>query len=364
MHGLPEEERLAWVGLSLVKGIGPARFRTLLDAFGSARAAWEASAQDWQALGIPEATVHHFLHLRKTFPLAERLVAWEKQGIHVVTWEDPMYPPRLRNIPHAPPVLYLRGTWLPEDDWAVAVVGTRKPTPYGRRVTGDVVRFLVEHGVTVVSGLARGIDGLAHKAALEAGGRTLAVLGSGVDIIYPPEHRDLARRIVEQGALISEYPPGTRPDAMNFPARNRIISGLSQAVVVVEAGEQSGALITAAFAAHQGREVFAVPGSIYNPKSQGTLRLIQEGAFPLRRLDDLAETLHLSLLPRHREARRRFPQDPLERQLWEALQEPTHVDDLCARTGLPSAQVAALLTLMELKGLVRQVGPMTYVAER
>ncbi len=363
--GLSQEERVAWVALSQVRGIGPSSFRRVLEVFGSAREALARPLADWQAQGFRERLFPHLQEARARLDaLAQAMARWQEKGIRVVTWEDPDYPPRLKHIPQAPPVLYVRGRWEPQDDWAVAVVGTRKPTPYGRRVALDVARFLAERGVTVVSGLARGIDGLAHKAALEAGGRTIAVLGSGVDVIYPPEHRDLAQRIVDQGALFSEYPPGTRPEAMNFPARNRLISGMSQAVVVVEAGEQSGALITAAFAAQQGRDVVAVPGSIYSPKSQGTLRLIQQGAFPLRRLEDLSEVLRLSLLPQQQKARQSLPQDPMEQRLWEALQEPMHIDDLAVHTGLPSAQVSALLTLMELKGLVRQVGPMTYVAQR
>ena len=359
---LSPEERAAWVGLHLTPGIGPGRFARLVQHFGSARAAWQAPIRELQAAGLPENVVEALTQTRKRVHPEKLLEQWAKQGIRVVLQEDPEYPPRLRHIPQAPPVLYVKGQWLPEDDWAVAVVGTRKATAYGRRVAEDVAQFLARHRVTVVSGLARGIDGVAHRAALDAGGRTLAVLAHGPDRIYPPEHRRLARRIVERGALISDYPPGTRPEAPHFPARNRLISGLSLAVVVVEAGERSGALITAAFAADQGREVFAVPGPIYAAQSQGTLRLIQQGAHLLRTPEDLAQALNLSLLPQQQEARRRLPQEPLERLLWEHLQEPTHIDDLCERTGLSSPQVSALLTLMELKGLVRQVASMTYVA--
>ncbi len=358
------EERAAWVGLHRVKGIGPVRFRRLLDHFGSAQEAWQASPKELEQVGVTGQALEELLVTRQQVDPRALLEQWEKKGIAVVTWEDPDYPPRLKHIPQSPPVLYMKGRWIPQDDWAVAVVGTRKATTYGRRVTEEIVDFLVQHRVTVVSGLARGIDGYAHEAALKAGGRTIAVLGSGPDIIYPPEHASLAQRIEANGALISDYPPGTPPDGVHFPARNRIISGLSLAVVVVEAGERSGALITAAFAADQGREVFAVPGSIYAAQSQGTLRLIQQGAHLLRRPQDLAQVLDLRLVPEHQQARLTLPDDPMERLLWENLQEPLHVDDLCARTGLPSAQVSALLILMELKGLVRQVGNMTYVAVR
>ncbi|NPA06418.1 MAG: DNA-protecting protein DprA [Chloroflexi bacterium] len=363
---MDREERAAWVALSRVRGIGPARFRKMLDHFEHARHALLAGPDAWRSLGLREDVIASLTQAARELPqLIQQLDAWQRAGIRVLTWRDTDYPNRLRDIPHSPPVLYMRGEWRLDDDWAVAVVGTRKMTRYGRQVAQDVVDFLVQHGITVVSGLARGIDGVAHRRALEAGGRTLAVLGSGVDVIYPPEHRALAQAILErnQGALLSEYPPGTRPDAANFPPRNRIIAGLSLAVVVVEAGEKSGALITARFAAELGRDVFAVPGSIYVPTSQGTLWLIQQGAQVLRRPEDLASVLDLRLLPQRRAARAQLPTDPIERQLWEALRpEPLHIDDLCARTGLPAARVSAILAIMELKGLVRQVGPMTYQA--
>ncbi|NPA27171.1 MAG: DNA-protecting protein DprA [Chloroflexi bacterium] len=360
------QERAAWVVLSQIKGIGPARFRKLLAHFGRALTALQAGEEAGRALGLrPELRQALAQAATKLEPTLRRMEEWQRRGIQVLTWEDDAYPRRLQELANRPPVLYVRGELRLEDDWAVAVVGTRKMTRYGRQVTEDMVDFLVQHRVTVVSGLARGIDGVAHRRALEAGGRTLAVLGSGVDVIYPPEHRGLVQTMLArgQGALISEYPPGTRPDAANFPPRNRIIAGLSLAVVVVEAGEKSGALITAAFAAEMGRDVYAVPGSIYVPTSQGTLWLIQQGAHLLRRPEDLAQGLELRLLPQRRAARAQLPTDPLERQLWELLRpEPLHVDEICARTGLSAAQVNARLAMMELKGLVQQVGPMVYQA--
>jgi DNA processing protein len=222
---------------------------------------------------------------------------------------------------------------------------------------------LAASGVTVVSGLARGIDGVAHKKALQSGGRTLAVLGSGVDQIYPPEHRSLAEKIIENGAIISDYPPGTRPEGVNFPPRNRIISGLSQAVVVVEAGVRSGALITAAFAAEQGHEVFAIPSNIYAPQSKGANLLIKEGAQILVDPQDLLMTLDITDLTQQRAARTVLPSDATEAKLYDLLgREPLHVDEIRAKSNLPIEQVSSTLTLMELKGLVRQVGSMRYVA--
>jgi DNA processing protein len=228
-----------------------------------------------------------------------------------------------------------------------------------------VAGCLARNGVTVVSGLARGVDSVAHQAALTAAGRTLAVLGSGVDKVYPPEHRMLAGSIQGRGALLSDYAPGTLPDAGNFPPRNRIISGLSMAVVVVEAGQESGALITAKFAAEQGREVFAVPGNILAPQSQGTNRLIQQGARPLLDPREVLEALDLTRVTEHRAARAVLPGDATEAQLLQALgAEPRHVDELCVHTGMPIENITAALALMELKGMVRQVGGMNYVAVR
>jgi DNA processing protein len=219
--------------------------------------------------------------------------------------------------------------------------------------------------VTVVSGLARGVDAIAHQAALKAGGRTLAVLGSGVDKIYPPEHRGLAEKIYEQGAVLSDYAPGTPPESANFPPRNRIISGLSMAIVVIEAGETSGALITAEFAVDQGREVFAVPGPIYAPQSKGTNRLLAAGAKALLKPADVLEALDLTRNVERREVRQAVPADATEAALLEALNaEPLHIDEIRAQLELPVEKISAALTMLELKGLVRQVGGMNYVTVR
>ncbi len=357
------EERLAWVGLSMVKGIGPARFRRLYAHFGRADAAWQAPLSALREAGLPPAVAAGLDKLRRAVDLHALWSRWQRQGIHVLTWEDAAYPHRLKVLEHAPPVLYVRGALQPEDDWAVAVVGTRKMTPYGHQVAEAVANLLAEHGVTVISGLARGVDAVAHRAALRAGGRTLAVLGSGVDWIYPPEHRRLAEDIVAQGALLSEYPPGTKPEASNFPPRNRIIAGLSLATVVVEAGRKSGALITAAFAAEQGREVFAVPGNIFVPQSEGTNWLLAQGARPLTAAEDVLTALDIALLPKRQAARKALPADPVEAKVLACLgPEPRHVDEISAQSGLPVAQVSATLALLELKGLAQAVGGMKYVA--
>jgi DNA processing protein len=287
------------------------------------------------------------------------------QHIEILTWDDKLYPTRLKEIDQPPPVLYLRGELTTEDSWAVAVVGTRRVSAYGRQVAEEVASFLATNGVTVISGLARGVDAIAHQSALKAGGRTIAVLGCGVDRIYPPENAQLAEKIMTGGALVSDYAPGTPPDAANFPPRNRIISGLSTATVIVEAGETSGALITAQFAVDQGREVFAVPGNIYAPQSKGTNRLIAQGAHPMLSVRDLLDVLNLTHVTEQRLVRKVLPTDETESKLMSVLtHEPLHMDEIRNQTGLPIERVSATLVMMELKGMVRQVGGMNYVAVR
>ncbi len=359
------EEKKFWVGFNLIKGIGAARVQGLLARFGDLQSAWNADPKELAEVGLGEKIAERFAAARKNVEL-ERI--WERiaaQGIQVLTWNDEAYPARLKEIDQPPPVLYLRGEYLPDDLFAVAIVGTRKATPYGRQATEEIAAFLAANGITVVSGLARGVDALAHQTALKHNGRTLAVLGTGVDKIYPPEHKALAEQIIARGALVSDYPPGTPPEASNFPPRNRIISGLSLAVTVVEAGETSGALITAEFAAEQGREVFAVPGGIYAPQSKGANKLIQNGALPLLGVEDLMQALDIRRMGEQKTARKLLPADETEARLLSALGgEPTHIDEISARVQLPAAQVSATLALMELKGMVKQLGGMNYVAAR
>ncbi len=354
-----------WVGFNLVKGIGAVRLQALREHFGDLAIAWQAPADALQAAGLSAKLIERLMQVRADVDLDRLLNQMEKEGIAVLTWEDEAYPPRLKEIEQPPPVLYLRGALSEEDAWAVAIVGTRRVTAYGRQVTEELASFLARHGVTVVSGLARGVDAIAHQSALRAGGRTLAVLGCGVDRIYPPEHAGLAEKIIQAGALVSDYAPGTPPEAANFPPRNRIISGLTLATVVVEAGETSGALITAQFAADQGREVFAVPGNILAPQSKGTNALIAQGARPLLSPRDLLETLNLGRVHEQRAVRKAVPGDEVEAALLNVLDaEPLHMDEIRQQTGLPIERVSATLVMMELKGLVRQVGGNHYVAVR
>lgn len=355
------DPRAYWVAFNLVKGIGAVRLRALLDYYGSLEVAWNAPVDGLRAAGLPARCIENLLQIRKDCSPERVWETIEKRGVTVLTWEDEGYPPRLLHIDQPPPVLFAQGTIVPEDEWAVAIVGTRRLTSYGHQVAGELAAFLAQNGITVVSGLARGVDRVAHEAALKAGGRSIGVLGSGVDRIYPPEHANLARRMAEHGAVISDYPLGTPPDSANFPPRNRIIAGLSMATVVIEAAETSGALITATFAAEQGRDVFAVPGGIYAPQSKGTNRLIQQGAQPLIKFEDLLIALNLEKFPEQRAARSLLPADDIEARLLNVLaNEPLHVDEICVQSGLPIDQVSATLTIMELKGMVRQDGGMNF----
>lgn len=359
------DDRHYWLGFNLVRGIGAVRMRALIQHFGSAAAAWKASAEELRTAGLGPKTVTRLLTVRGEVDVAALWSQADSQGIRVLTSEDQDYPARLKEIEQPPPVLFVRGAWLAEDEISVAIVGTRRVTAYGRQVTDQLAAGLASRGVTIVSGLARGVDEIAHSSALAAGGRTVAVLGSGVDNIYPPENRGLADTISANGALMSDYPMGTPPEGSNFPARNRIISGLTMATIVIEAGEKSGALITAGFAAEQGRDVFAVPGSILAPQSKGTNRLIQDGAQPLLTPDDVLQGLRLESAGEQRAARRTFAADSSEQQVLDALgNEPLHVDEMQSRTGLPAERISAVLVMMELKGMVRQVGGMQYVAVR
>jgi DNA processing protein len=349
-----------WLAFSYVRGIGAVRFRKLLSFFGELSRAWQAGSAELIAAGLSQKNVTDILEKRKTLdPLAlpEQL---KTKGISFLTWQDGDYPRYLKEIAQPPPILFYKGSITPADDMAVAIVGTRNMTAYGKQITRDTAEYLAHNGVTVVSGLARGVDGLAHNAAIEAGGRTIAVLGSGVDIIYPPEHRRLAEEIQEHGAIVSDYAPGTKPDGINFPPRNRIISGLSRATIVIEAGEKSGALITAKFAIEQNREVFAVPGSVLSPMSRGTNDLIGEGAMPMTNPRAVLEALRIEEGSRAEKPREQ-PLSDIEQMVLRVLaQDSLHIDEICVRMDLSVEKLTVTLTMMELKGLVVREQGMTY----
>ncbi len=356
-------EKKYWLGFNIVPRIGPVRIRALLKHLGSLEAAWHADSSQLLAAGLDRLALQNLVTIRASISLDEEWEKVERLGVQLVTWEDQAYPRLLREIDDAPPLLYVRGQLSADDEWAVAVVGTRRSTSYGREAAHQIAGDLARNNITVVSGMARGIDSEAHKAALEAGGRTIAVLGCGIDIIYPPENRALAEAILKSGALVSEYPTGTQPEARNFPPRNRIISGLSLGTVIVEGDENSGAMITARFALEQNREVFAVPGNITYKHSGGTNKLIRDGEAKLiLSVEDILVELNLSMVSQHAAVREIAPDNETEARLLHHLSsEPIHVDEIRRAVNLPISEVNSALALMELKGMVRQVGGMHYV---
>jgi DNA processing protein len=362
-----------WFALRAVPGIGDALLCRLVQSFGSPDAVLHAPHD---ALTQIDGVGPSLANAIRRGPGAgdlqaidRELKALERLPIRVLTILDPDYPARLKTIHDPPPLLSVSGALSEADHHAVAIVGTRHATPAGRIVTEQLSRGLAAAGLTVVSGLARGIDGAAHRSALEAGGRTIAVLGCGIDRTYPPEHLSLRKKIEEQGAVLSELPLGAYPHAQHFPKRNRIISGLSLGLVVVEAALQSGSLITARLAAEQGREVFAVPGSVQSEQSRGTNGLIKQGAKLVEQAGDIIEELLPQMEPAFRarleESRAALTHrvqssvpvlDDAESALYGLLSpEPVHIDELIVKTGLPAAQVTSLLLTLELRGAIRQL---------
>jgi len=353
------------MGFSIVPGIGRVKLAQLENYFSNLEDAWKATPADLKHAGLDSSSINAINSWRSKISLEAELEKLDRYGVKVLTWHDLDYPARLKEIYDYPPLLYVRGSLLPEDEWCLAVVGTRRVSVYGRQVTEEIVADLARNKITIVSGLAKGTDSIAHRSALDAGGRSIAVFACGLDIVYPSENATLARRIIQQGALISEYSLGTRPRADNSPRRNRIMSGLSLGVLVVEAGETSGALITAHLALEQNREVFAIPGSILSPASRGTNRLIQEGAKLVRSYTDILEELNLTAVAHQIEMKEVIPASDTESLLLKQLSaEPTHIDELCRSSNLPISTVSSTLAMMELKGLVKQMGTMNYVLAR
>lgn len=361
------------LALALVPGLGPKLTQALLDHFGSPAVALAATAAQLEA--VPQVGPTLARKFAAGFRAADVEAEWallEKHGVRAVPLGDPAFPDRLTSIPDPPPLLYLRGEFTPADADAVAVVGSRSCTPYGKRATERIAGGLAAAGWTVVSGLARGIDGFAHRAALDAGGRTVAVLAGGLSKVYPPEHADLADQVAGRGAVVSETPMTVDPQPGMFPARNRIVSGLGRAVVVVEANERSGALITAGHALEQGREVFVVPGNVDSPASAGCLDLIRKGARLVRSADDVIEDLRGIAPPDPPKAKavakpaKLFEPppapagpppglDPVQQRVWDALPQPRHADDLARELGLPAGELAVVLMKLEMRKAVRRL---------
>ena len=356
-----------WVALSQVRKLGAVRFKKLENYFDDLGRAWVAGIRELKAAGLEDGTASALVEARGRISPDNEMGKLEKAGVHALTWRDSAYPVRLKQIDDPPPVLYVKGSLLPEDERAVAVVGTRSPTTYGREAAAALSGDLARSAINIVSGLALGIDTVAHRAALEQHGRTIAVVANGLDIVYPRDNANLSSQIAEQGAVVSEYPLGTRPDPRGFPRRNRLISGMSLGTLVVEAGEKSGARWTVYHALEQNREVFCVPGSIFSPASRLTNSLIQDGAKLVSSHNDILEELNLTVITRQIEMRlaENMPPSPDaggEADLLRCLDhEPTHIDDIGRSASMPIATVGSLLTMLELKGLVKQVGAMHYV---
>jgi len=363
---LDRDERYAWLALKAVPGLGGVLCKRVIEQFGSPIAALRAGPSDWMSVeGIGPKLAESFRSYQPDdAAIARELDRIDELEYGLIGLTDPRYPVLLRMIPDPPPYLYLKGDLRPEDNRAVAVVGARRASGYGRAVTEQLSRELAVRGFTIVSGMARGIDGWAHQAALDLPGRTIAVLGCGLDILYPREHDELRESISRHGAVLSEYPLGTPPDPVNFPKRNRVISGMSLGVVVVEAAENSGSLITARLALDQGREVFAVPGPIGTKTSAGTHALIKQGAKLVDGIKDILDELlpQLEAPDRAISARDEVGKPgrpallPDERVVYECLSaEPRHIDELTAVLRLPPAKTAGVLLQLELKGAVRQL---------
>ena len=355
-----------WLAFSRIPNLGTVKFRLLEGHFGSLEQAWTSDLRELRAAGIDNKTAQAVVTHRSSISPEGEMEKAEQAGVKVINWADPMYPPRLKEISDPPPVLYFRGDILPEDERSVAVVGTRKATAYGREAALALSTDLARNGITIVSGLASGIDAIAHNAALEAGGRTIAVFGCGLDIIYPSGHSKLAGEIQRSGALVSEYPLGTRPKAGHFPMRNRIISGITLGTLVIEAPKHSGALWTVYHALEQNRDVLCVPGSIFSPASQGTNALIRDGAKLVLNYEDVLEELNLKIVSHQIEMRTILqPQDDNETLLLDYItHEPIHIDDIRRQSQMPITSVSSTLSMMELKGLVKQVGSMHYIRVR
>ncbi|MBW1740650.1 MAG: DNA-protecting protein DprA [Deltaproteobacteria bacterium] len=351
------ESLLHWLALKTVPGVGNRLFLHLIQHFGDPKKVFSASIEQLvQVEGVNARLASVIQGYKIPGKVQEDLSLAEKNGIRIITFSDPSYPTLLRHISDPPPVLYVYGT-LQADSLNIAVVGSRNATTYGRTITERLSGDLVQRGFTVVSGMARGIDAAAHKGALAARGKTIAVLGCGLDTIYPAENKRLFHQIAESGAVISEFPCLTPPEAHNFPVRNRIISGLALGTVIVEATQKSGSLITARLAAEQGREVFAVPGSITSFKSMGTHRLIKQGAKLVEHVNDIIDELNIDQLipPTGGNEKPGIPLTLEEKRLLNELSPyPVHIDKLVQHLSLSAAQVSSLLLQLELKGLVTQ----------
>jgi DNA processing protein len=361
---MPEQSPYAsWLALARIRGLGCASFKKLADFFGDPSRALSASENTLaQVPGLERPAIEGILGFSEWGEVAKEIERSAQAGATIVPYAATRYPARLKTIADPPPFLYVKGELRNEDERAVAVVGSRSASEYGLRVTRDLCRGLASLGFTIVSGMARGIDAAAHEAALEAGGRTVAVLGSGIDVVYPPEHDQVYQKISRQGAVVSELSIGTPPIAFNFPARNRLISGMAVGVVVVEATEKSGSLITAGLALEQGREVFAVPGEAGASRSRGTHQLIRQGAKLVERVEDILEEVAPQLAGRAATPQASIPialppnMSAEAKKVFElVLGRPRQIDEVIETSGLAPAKVSEILLDLEILGLLKQL---------
>jgi DNA processing protein len=362
------DRRWAWVALALMPDVGR-NARRYHDLLGVASPAELFGAPRRSLAGrLGEELAARLSRFDAASAAARQRAAAEASGAHLVTLEDEAYPAALRSVTLPPPFLFVRGALAREDALAVAIVGSRKPTPYGLRMAERLAGDLAARGVTVISGLARGVDTAAHRGALAAGGRTVAVLGSGLDELYPPENRELAREVARAGAVVSQFPMGAPPLPAHFPIRNRVIAGLALGTVVVEAAERSGALITARLAGELGREVYAVPGNVSSAVSEGANRLIQDGAKLLRSWEDVVAELAPAWRDAVRPVAASVPEavvagaGPTDARVLPFLgDDPVAIDAVIEQSGLAPGEVAASLMALELRGVVRQLPGQRYV---
>lgn len=360
------EEKKYWLALLKINKIGPVNFTKILSFFGSAKNAWQADIQKWRGFNISEEIITDFIAKKNSINPDDLVNELEKEKIKIVSLTDADYPELLKEIHTAPPLIYYKGTLPTAKEICLGVVGARKVSSYGIQAVKDIVGELVRNKISIVSGLALGIDALSHQVTLENKGKTFAVLGSGVDdaSIYPKENINLARKIIDNdGCIMSEYPPKTQATIYNFPARNRIISGLSFGTLVVEADIKSGSLITAQYALEQNRNIYAVPGSIFSNASRGTNNLIKQGAKAVTQVSDILEDLNIQTTTSTSTKTNNFkPQAGDEELIYNCLStEPIHIDQIAKQTKLAVAKISSVLILLEMKGVVRNIGRMNYV---
>ncbi len=350
------------INLSAIAGVGATRIRALVAHFKSTEDIFDASIKQLLSVDGVDIKTAKSIKAYSDFDYGTlQIHKANQEGVEVIDFWDERYPENLKKIYDPPAFIFLKGTLSKQDKYAISIVGTRLPSSYGKLVAEKVAKELAQKGLVIVSGLARGIDTISHCGALQSGGRTIAVLGSGLDHIYPGENKNLAEKIIEQGVLISEFPMGTKPDAVNFPRRNRIISGLALGTVVVEAGLKSGALLTANYALEQNRDIFAVPGNINSPKSIGTNQIIKDGAKLVTSANDVLIELESQLkyfLKEDKTKAKKLPEDlsELEKALLNKLSnEPIHIDKLANVIGKSTAETLSALLPLEFKDLVKQL---------